>query len=289
MGRGVFLGGAFQATGEVRFQRATISPLLDCEGGTFLNENKTSMENRTALDREGVHVNGSVFLRCGFYATGNVSLQGAAIAGDLDCFGGTFHNVGKLALTGEMSTVGGRVFLHRGFQAMGEVRLLGARITGELDCHGGLFYNPKGYALAVDRAHMGGGMFLGKGFLAIGEVRLVDASITGDLHCRGGIFQNPDGFALTADRVDVRGVARLDQGFRTEGEVRLVGAKVAQLDDDEASWPPPKKLFLDGFVYTTIGSDFDDPIKPIDARARLRWLKRQPSPPFRPRPYLQLA
>jgi len=166
---------------------------------------------------------------------------------------------------------------------MGEVRLLGARITGELDCHGGLFYNPKGYALAVERAHMGGGVFLGEGFLATGEVRLVGASITGDLHCRGGIFHNPDGLALMADRVDVRGVARLDQGFRTEGMVRLEGARVAQLDDDEASWPSEKKLFLDGFVYSTIGNG------PMNAKARHRWLKRQPQRPFRPQPYQQLA
>ncbi len=124
---------------------------------------------------------------------------------------------------------------------------------------------------------MDGGVFLGEGFVAAGEVRLVGASITGDLHCRGGLFHNPDGVALTANRHEVSGVARLDRGFRTEGKGRLEGAKVAQLDDDEASWPSDGKLWLDGFVYTTCVSDLDEPRRPIDAKARLRWLKRQPS------------
>jgi hypothetical protein len=73
---------------------------------------------------------------------------------------------------------------------------------------------------------------------------------------------------------------------------------VGQLADDEASWPGPTRLDLDGFVY---GAIFDGP---TDAMTRLRWLARQtpvplflfgrehsepPRRPFRPHPYQQLA
>jgi hypothetical protein len=80
----------------------------------------------------------------------------------------------------------------------------------------------------------------------------------------------------------VSGGALLDGDFRAEGTVRLVGVHVGQLVDDAARWPAPGHLRLDGFVYTAIAG-------PIDAKARLAWLARQPPAPFRPQPYLQLA
>jgi hypothetical protein len=91
------------------------------------------------------------------------------------------------------------------------------------------------------------------------------------------------GVALTADRVRVGRVLFLDNGFRAEGAVRLVGGHVGLLLDDEASWPASGNLQLDGFVYTAIAAS------PTDAKARLAWLARQPSTPFRPQPYQQLA
>jgi hypothetical protein len=163
------------------------------------------------------------------------------------------------------------------------VRLVGASITGDLTCTGGTFHRPEGSALNADRARVGGAAFLNDGFRAEGEVRLVGASIGDILACRAGTFHRPEGNALNADGVQVGGAAFLNRGFRAEGTVRLVGGRVGWLHDDEASWPAPGNLRLDGFVYTSIATG------PIDSKARLAWLARQPSRPFRPQPYLQLA
>jgi hypothetical protein len=140
-----------------------------------------------------------------------------------------------------------------------------------------------GIALNAAGAQIRGDTFLDSGFRAEGEVRLLGASIGGQLTCRRGTFRRPRGPALGVDGAQVGGAAFLDDGFRAEGEVRLVNGRVGPLFDDEASWPAHGNLQLDGFVYTTIAAG------PIDAKARLAWLARQPSTPFRPQPYQQLA
>jgi hypothetical protein len=140
-----------------------------------------------------------------------------------------------------------------------------------------------GITLNIMGAQVRGDAFLNYGFRAEGEVRLLGASISGDLVCRGGTFHHPGGDALSADAAQVGGAVYLDGGFRAEGMVRLLDMRVGQLIDDEASWPTPGHLRLDGFVYTAIAAG------PTDATARLNWLARQPSTPFRPQPYQQLA
>jgi hypothetical protein len=81
----------------------------------------------------------------------------------------------------------------------------------------------------------------------------------------------------------VEGCLFLRAGFRATGIVRLMGAKVSILADDAACWPAQGNLQLDGFVYTAIAEG------PINAKARLAWLARQTSTPFRPQPYQQLG
>jgi hypothetical protein len=179
--------------------------------------------------------------------------------------------------------VDGSVFLNDGFRAEGEVWLLGASIGGQLVCRGGVFSNPEGNALHADDAQVGRSAFLNDGFQAEGTVRLLGASIGGDLYCTGGTFHHPSGNALHADGFQVGGGVYLDDGFRAEGVVRLAGGRVGWLLDEEASWPAPGNLRLNGFVYTAIAAG------PTDAKARLAWLARQPLRPFRPQPYVQLA
>jgi hypothetical protein len=69
VGGSVLLRYGFWAMGEVRLHRATITTMLDCEGGKFLHPKKT------ALDAEGVHVGGSVLMRTGFRARSDVRLH----------------------------------------------------------------------------------------------------------------------------------------------------------------------------------------------------------------------
>jgi hypothetical protein len=236
-----------------------------------------------ALSADDVQVHGGVLLQDGFEAKGEVRLIGAMISGDLDCTGGAFHNAGGIALHAEGIHVNGSVFLEDGFEAEGMVRLLGATIGGYLSCRGGALHNPGEIALFADGVQVHTGLILGDGFQAEGEVRLVGAMIGGDLDCTGGAFHNPGGIALYADKVHVGSYVFLRDGFRAAGIMSLMDANAGPLVDDETSWPEPGTLRVSGFVYTTIAGG------PANAKARLRWLERQPPDSFNPQPYQQLA
>ncbi len=112
------------------------------------------------LNAQGTEVKGGVFLRNGFEATGEVSLSGASIGGNFDCFDGCFSNKGGEALNAEEAEVKGGVFLNNGFEAIGEVRLLGASIGGQLDCSDGCCSNENGHALNAQRLHVTEASFL---------------------------------------------------------------------------------------------------------------------------------
>ncbi len=257
---------------------------------------------------DGVKVKGSVFLRNGFKAEGQVRLPSATIGDDLDCGNGQFTNAKGDALNAEGLKVQRNVSLHNGFKAEGEVSLLSATIGGDLNCEDGQFTNAKGRALSADRAKVEGSVFLRKGFKAEGEVRLRAATIGGDLECGKGQFTNAKGDALNAGGLKVEGSVFLCNGFKAVGQVSLHGAtvdghfiwigvtspeeatlnlrsaKIGILRDESDSLPESGKLYLHGLVYDEIAHD-----APIDARTRLDWLHRQPTEHFRSQPYEQLA
>ncbi len=229
-----------------------------------------------------INVKGSVFLRNGFSAEGQVYLIGAQIGGKLDCEAGTFKNppqkdaeghvvaAAGMALDADGIKVQDDIFLRNGFSAEGEVRLIGAQIGGELDCYAGTFKNPPqkdaeghavdgtGEALVANRINVKGSVFLRNGFSAEGQVCLIGAQIGGNLFWLG--VRNTRGVTL-----DLR------------------DASVGAVADDGESWPDPGSLFLDGFNYDRISAG------PIDVEPRLKWLALQPKKPFKPQPYRRLA
>lgn len=77
-------------------------------------------------------VTGSVFLRRGFAATGEVRLLSAEIGGDLACSGGDFSNANQRALNAEGCRVTGRLFLC-GATVTGSIKLTGASVGTLLD------------------------------------------------------------------------------------------------------------------------------------------------------------
>lgn len=148
---GVLLGEGFRAEGEVRLLESRIGTNFDCALATLTNPPKQGTDSSgRALVADGIDVRGSVFLRKGFRAEGNVRLLSAQIGGDLDCTGGIFMNPlikiigyredGGDALSADGVNVGGTVFLSEGFRAEGLVRLVGAQINGALDCSGASFH-----------------------------------------------------------------------------------------------------------------------------------------------------
>ncbi len=198
-----------------------------------------------AVTADSLEVGGSLFLRDGFHAAGEVRLLGARISGQLICSGGCFHNPGGIALDASGTDIRGDAVLQDGFHATGETLLLGARIAGQLNCSDGRFGNPNGTALAADGAVIHRDAFLSYGFCATGEVRLPDARIAGRLVCSGGRFDNPAGIALAADGADITGDAQLDAGFHATGEVRLLGARIAgELDCSGGRFDNPRGIGL---------------------------------------------
>jgi hypothetical protein len=242
----VFLCGEFVADGEVRFRGARIGGDLICAGGIFRNPCQIGVKGSgTALNADGVTVEGSLKLFHGFRAEGEVRLSEAQVGGDVVCDGGTFYNPPRYgiqgngtALTAGGINVRGDVKLSREFRAEGAVELIGAQIGSDLNCIRGTFSNPakpnlagSGSALRADRIGVKGGVHLEES-CADGAVKLVGAQIGSDLDCTGGTFSNPakpnldeSGTALQADRIDVKGSVTLSKGFYL-GDVSLPAARI---------------------------------------------------------------
>ncbi len=237
------------AKGQVNLQGADIGGNLDCSGGV-LTDYPLKKKDRVALCCDGAKIGGDIFLnfysiqkpketRC-FSATGQVSLIGASIGGDLDCSGGYFQNKMGTALTLERASIGGSVFCNKGFHATGEVRLNAATIAVNLACEGGRFHNEGGRALTCDGAKIDGGVFFKiydnpsqdqkLPFEAIGEVRLSRVDIGKDLDCSGGHFENKEEKntkkALLCHGARISGNIFCSDEFRSIGELNFIGATI---------------------------------------------------------------
>lgn len=110
-----FLCDGFAAEGRVRLRGAQIGGDLDCDGGMFQNPAMADVAGSgAALIADGIKVAGSVLLRAGFVAEGEVRLYDAEIGGNLSCAGGKFQNPAKagvarsgMALLAEGATLTG--------------------------------------------------------------------------------------------------------------------------------------------------------------------------------------
>lgn len=173
-----------------------------------------------------LRVRGSLYLRDGFTARGEVRLLGATIKGSLECRNARFLNPEGEAISASGLVVSGSVFMDNGFYARGTVRLVGASIERMFICSGGRFVHPGREALVADGIHVGSSIMLEKRFVALGEVRLMGAVVQGDLSCRGGRMLNRGADALSADGITVNGSINLNRGFRAVGRLRLVGATI---------------------------------------------------------------
>jgi hypothetical protein len=186
VGLGLFLRGGFTATGSggagaVRLFGARIGVNLECTMAELRND------SGSALVADGLQVDGAMYLRDGFTATGSggygaVRLLGAHIGGLLDCTGAELRNDSGPALSADGLQVGLSLFLRGGFTAIGSgdrgaVRLLGAHIGGLLDCTGAEVRNDSGPALAADGLQVDGAMYLSD-FTATGGGRDVAVSLT---------------------------------------------------------------------------------------------------------------
>jgi hypothetical protein len=260
----IVLKEGFHATGPIELTGVQIRGNLECNGGKFINPPKRGVETSgDAVNAENARITGDVLLREGFFAKGSVSLCGAEIGGNLECWGGKFSNPplksfrkngaaqSGMALNACSINVQGDVLLDEQFYANGMVTLDGAQIGGVLNCQGGKFENParkgtenSGTALTAENANVRGDIFLRGEFIAMGEVNLMGTQIGGSLDCSEGTFKNPpgegtecSGTALTAENANVGGdiflggELQVGRGFSAKGEVNLDGARIGGVFD----------------------------------------------------------
>ena len=277
--------------------------------GAELNILVLSGSNTNSIDGGGSHIHNGVYLDDGFKASGLVSFGNSRIDSDFNCSGGSFtHNEvrgaepwadEKPALFLGVARIQGPVWLNSGFRADGAVDINGITCDSVF-CSGGRFVNPGNRALFAWGANVSDVVILaGSGTLgaaeATGLVQFDNAKIGGLIVASGTKFLGAPseihGFSASS-MTSAGGFIWQNVTLQNGATLDLRGSSVNGLVDDEASWPAPGRLAIDGFVY----QDFYG--GPVDAASRLRWvgLGAGQHPPwlvvasgFHSQPYRELA
>jgi adhesin HecA-like repeat protein len=266
---GVFLNGAFAATGEIRLYGASLSANLTVSGGTVRNPGGTALN----LDRATV----GVFRGDGLVAEGQVNLMNARIASDFDLTNARLTgDGGRPVLAADGASVDGALVL-AGLHADGEICLRTVQVGQRILLLDSRLANPGGTALRLSRAKVAADVFCER-MTAAGRVRVAGAAIGGELSFREAKLRNGTGTALDAAALDA-GELSLRLAEPAEGLVDLRHARVRIFRDDPGTWP--SLLSTDGLTYDAL-----EP--PLSAQQRLQWLARDPNG-HQSRPYEQLA
>ncbi len=272
-------------------------------------------ERRYAIFADRIKIDGTLFLRRGFFANSSLRFYGADIAGDLACYGGRVEAKHE-ALVFRASHIGGTVSLNRrygeedreygAFEAIGEVNFKLAEIDDNFDCSGGQFRNFNGIdnlvALQLSQVSINGSIYMNSGFKCQGKVRLVKARVGGDVDCRGGVFSNPvprspkarraasalvlfstciKGSLFLSDRIEADDLEG-EVDTRVEGCLDLRDVKVFAFEDSPAAWPPEKITTAEHgklrcYIFLD-GFNYERILgdKLTDTKMRQDWLERQP-------------
>ena len=130
-------------------------------------------------------------------------------------------------------------------------------------------------------ANVGGDVLFHDGFTTDGIVFARLAKIGHDFSFHGAEFTGNG--ELDAERTTIDGTFYwVDVKHTPTTTLDLEDAHAGAIWDDEASWPAPGNLVINGFVYGDIAGG------PSDGPSRLRWLALQP-PEYHSQPFRQLA
>jgi len=165
----------------------------------------------------------------------------------------------------------------------GSMSFFRARIRGNFDLSAARVMESGQDTVNLVEATVGGDAIFQDGFTTDGTVDVRLAKIGHDLSFHGVTFTGADNNGLNAERVIFDGTFYWTEIQHTKKTVLdLEDARAGAIWDDEASWPSPGNLVINGFIYNEIAGGLGD------AADRLRWLGLQ-SPGYRPQPYRQLA
>ncbi len=263
----------------LRLRGAWISGTLDLQGAdcgldiTFTNCRLNGV-NMVNAQLRGLHVSGchmrgfiadnarfsgSVFLRDKTYVSGEISLSGARISGDLQVCEVEIESPEQDAIFAPSLRVEGSVFLGNYPYSEGETALV---------ANGAIFLSSARVDHDVFATH-----------LAIGAKDAVGNNTFDDTEEHGSDI------ALSLARGRDGGVLYLEDNQITRGIVNLAGAYVARLKDEPEGPGASYPIRLDGFRYDDFSRHAD-----TNLEARLGWLERRPAGVgFVAQPYEQLA
>jgi hypothetical protein len=163
----------------------------------------------------------------------------------------------------------------------GAVSLMRARIDGTLDLTGARILDVDDDAVNLIEANVTGDVLFHDGFTTNGIVYARLAKIGHDLSFHAAEFKGNG--QLDVERATIDGTFYwVDVKHTAKTVLDLENARAGAIWDDEASWPAPGNLVINGFVYGEIAGG------PSDGSSRLRWLALQP-PEYHPQPFRQLA
>jgi hypothetical protein len=192
-------------------------------------------------------VKGSVMMKTGFEATGEVRMLGIRVHGTLACGGARLDPGEADALSLDGAHLGS-LNLNDGFHTLGKVRLIGAQICDDLDCSEGVFTHAaaagstagggtpaRRIALSARHVRIGNNVYL-NGAQFLGEVRLLSAEVGGDcvgdgvtLRPSGGSPDGDDGaVVLNLANARLQGSCRM-KGFHAYGSMSFQRAELTDL------------------------------------------------------------
>jgi hypothetical protein len=219
---------SFDEAAEINLTNATVSQL------TLTQCQLPGLAGDTLRVTQNLVLNGSTF-------TGPLLLQGADIAGNLDCTGtqlcGAYESDGIVhSLYADGLKVGGRVRLNVNFTAENTVWLRGVHVGGNLNCRDSRLKG-SGSALCCDGAKVAGNLYLDRTITFRGMVDLRGAEIGGALDCSAAVLKggNSAGCSLFGEWLTVGGPVRLtswtdgtgtEHPFGAAGTVWLLGADI---------------------------------------------------------------
>ena len=261
----------------VRIKGATIAGRLDLQGADIdfdLSLSNTVLEKAPnfvnarirSLSLDGSHCpglnadhcvfDGSVFLRAGFKSTGEISLPGAIIVGDLQVCDAEIRSQTGIGIFAASSEIRRSVYL------------------GEYP------YDNMNSGLKVDGAILFPSCEISRDFYISNISLYVDER---SLPAAGNGLQTPT--ALSLNRGKINGVLYFKHNQISRGIVNFAGLQARRLNDEPADEYENFSIRLDGFEYQGFSDEADTRLT-----TRLDWLSRRPNAlEFTSQPYEHLA
>lgn len=203
---------------------------------------------------------GSIFLRDGFVSTGEISMPGARISGDLQICDAELSSDQSTCLFAASTRVEGSVYL------------------------GDYPYDDADSALFADGALLFSSAKIAQDFYVKNcAITPKGGQLRSSLYLDGEETGSPTALSLT--RAEIGGVLFSKQNQISGGSVNLSGARARRLNDEPVGETAGYPLRLNGFTYQDFSEEAD-----TDIKARLEWLARRPSlMAFSAQPYEHLA